>query len=135
MAKNTIYAYLIGNELGAIADTIVAQINEFITHQNWICSNIWAVNQQRNTDEGHKEWELGINIDLPDPNQEPPGWFNDVKTIISFFVNIRKKYNHDIVVGISDNERGLAEDIREIDSDEPDIEFISRFIGIEPQTQ
>lgn len=69
---------------------------------------------------------------MPDPYQEPPGWFEDVKATISFCVNIRKKYNHDFVVGISDNERGIAEDIAEIDSDEPNIECIKSFIGIEP---
>jgi hypothetical protein len=134
MAKSTIYAYLIGNDFKGIATPIVEQINSFIGQKNWICSEIWAVNQQRETEDGSIKWELGINLDLPDPYQEPPGWFEDVNSIISFCVNIRKEYNHYIVIGISDNESGITEDIIEIDSDEPDIEYIKNFIGVEPPT-
>jgi len=134
MAKNTIYAYLIGNEFKEIDGPIVEQINSFIDQQKWTCSEIWAVNQQKKDEDGFIKWELGINLDLPDPDHEPPGWFEDVKAIISFCVITRKRYNHDIVIGISDNERGITEDIVEIDSDEPDIEYIKNFIGIEPPT-
>lgn len=56
MAKNTIYAYLIGNDFQEIADPIVEQINEFNGRHNWIYSKICAVNQQRNTEDGFLEW-------------------------------------------------------------------------------
>ncbi len=132
MAKNTIYAYLMGNDFSNIADHIVAQINQLIGYREWICPDIWAVNQQSNAEDGSIEWELGINLDLPDPYQEPPNWFEDVKVLISFCVDIRKKYNQDFIVGISDNKNGIVENIVKINTDEPDIEYVKRVIGVEP---
>ena len=132
MAKNTIYAYLIGNEFSNIADPIVAQIHQLIGYRKWICPDIWAVNQQSNAEDGSIEWELGINLDLPDPYQEPPNWFEDVKAIISFCVDIRKKYNQDFIFGISDNKNGIVENIAKINTEEPDIEYLKRVIGVEP---
>jgi hypothetical protein len=127
-----LFGLKIDNDLHDIADNIVERINEFIDQRQWICPDICVVNQQRAAEDGFAEWNLGLNLDLPDPHQEPPGWFEDVKAIVSFCVNARKKHHHDFVFGISDNDRGIAEDIIDIDSDEPDVEYIKSFIGIEP---
>ena len=132
MAKNTIYAYVIGNDFNYIADRLMEQFDDFIIHRDWICPNICTVNQQWTADDGQAEWDLGLNIDLPDPYQEPSGWFNDVKSIASFLTIMRKEFKHDFIIGISDNEKGLSEEIMEIDSDNPDIEYLERFIGVEP---
>jgi hypothetical protein len=132
MTKNTIYAYVIGNDFNDIADKLVEKFDDFISHRDWICPKIWTVNQQWEADDGQSEWNLGLNIDLPDPYQEPFGWFSDVKSVASFMTTMREEYRHNFVIGISDNEKGLSEDIIEIDSDNPDIEYLKRFIGVEP---
>jgi len=55
---------------------------------------------------------------------------DEIYTMYNSVPSIKAK--DDFVIGISDNERGIAEDIVEIDSDEPNIEYIKSFIGIEP---
>jgi hypothetical protein len=132
MTKNTIYAYVIGNDFNDIADQLIEQFDGFIAHRDWICPSIWTVNQQWVADDGHTEWDLGLNIDLPDPYHEPLYWFNDVKSVASFLTTMRQKLKHDFVIGISDNEKGISEDIIEVDSDNPDIDYLERFIGVEP---
>jgi hypothetical protein len=75
---------------------------------------------------------LGFNVDLPDPHEEPPGWVSDIEALLELAVQLRREFDHDIVVGISDNHTDCAEDIAEIDSDEPDVDYVRRFVGIQP---
>jgi hypothetical protein len=68
MAKNTIYAYVLGNHFNDIADQLVEKLNDFIAHRDCFCPNICTVDQKWDADDGQTEWELRLNIDLPDPD-------------------------------------------------------------------
>jgi hypothetical protein len=130
MAQHSLYAYAIGLELEAIASPLVASVNTFISKRSWICPDVWAVDQQLNSE----DWNLGLNLLLPDPYSEPPGWFADVEAIVQFCLELRREFRHDFVVGIADNRTGCGEDIIEVNSDQPDYEYLRRFIGTKPPT-
>lgn len=133
MAKNSVYGYLIGSNFSDIAERVVERVEEFIGSRTWICPRVWSVDQPRIAFDGEPEWDLGFNVDLPDPSyEEPPGWFFDIEALLEFAVQLRREFGHDIVFGISDNHTGCAEDIVEIESDEPDVDYVRRFIGIQP---
>jgi hypothetical protein len=42
---------------------------------------------------------------------EPAGWFADVEAIARFFGNLHGEFGRDFVVGISDAQTGIAEDL------------------------
>ncbi len=127
MAKNTLFAYVLGTEFGIVAGRLIERIESFISSRSWICSNVHSVNQQRSPE----DWELGINLDLPDPYQESPGWLEDVEAVVGFCAEQRLELNQDFIVGISDNEAGFSEDIIEIDSEKPNLDYLRKFIGLE----
>lgn len=128
MAKHNLYAYAIGLEFSAYALRIVEHINEFIASRQWVCPDIWAVNQRRTAG----DWELGFNLSLPDPYQEIPGWYADVEAVVGFCCQLRSDFGYDFVVGIADSQTGIAEDIIEVQSDQPDYDYLRQFIGVQP---
>lgn len=132
MAKNCIYAYFLGNDFSSFADRFVERANQFIQSRSWICPAIWAVNQRGVTSDGVNEWDLGLNLDLPDPYSEPPGWFTDVEEIVIFCIACRMEFRHDLEIGISDNERRYSEFIIEITDEPPNLDYLRDFVGIEP---
>lgn len=132
MAKNTLFAYFLGNDFTQFDALFVTHANQFIPGRTWICPDVRAVNQRRTASDGVPEWELGLNLDLPDPYQEPFGWFADVEEIVIFCLACRAEFQHDMVVGISDNERHYSEDIIEITAEPPDLDYLRNFIGNAP---
>src|SRR4051794_5391436 len=58
MGQHTLYAYTIGLEFSSTAARFVERVNAFIESRQWVCPDIWAVNQQRTAE----LWELGINL-------------------------------------------------------------------------
>ena len=132
MAKNTVYGYFIGSNFSDISERAVERVEEFIRSRTWICRRVWSVDQPRIASDGQPEWDLGFNVDLPDPYEEPSGWFSDIEALLEFALQLRREFGHDIVIGISDNRTVCAEDIIEIDSEQPDVDYLRRFIGIQP---
>jgi hypothetical protein len=132
MSKNTLYIYFLGTDFCDFVDIFVKHADQFIQSRTWICPDIWTVNQRRTARDGVPEWELGLNLDLPDPHQEPPGWFTDVEEIVIFCIACRTEFRHDIEIGISDNERQHCEAIIEITAEPPDLDYLRDFIGIAP---
>ena len=130
MAKHNLYAYAIGLEFSAIASRVVERINEFISSRQWVCPDVWAVSQQRTSE----DWELGLNLSLPDSYQELPGWYSDVEAVVAFCCQLRRDFQHDFVIGIADTRTGCGEDIIEVESDTPDYDYLRKFIGTEPPT-
>ena len=76
------------------------------------------------------DWDLGLNLDLPDPPQEPEGWFEDVERIATFLAELHTVTGRDFVIGICDHERGFSEDLALIDSASVDLDFLRRIIGV-----
>jgi len=130
MAHYALYAYAIGLEFSAIAEQVIERVNHFIASQQWRCSDVWAVNQQRSAE----DWELGLNLSLPDPDHEPPDWFSDVEAVVRFCIELRGEFHHDFTIGITDARTGCGEDIIEVGSEPPDYNFLRRFIGVRPPT-
>jgi hypothetical protein len=132
MAKNTLYAYFLGDDFGSFADLFVERANHFIQSRTWICPGVWTVNQRRTASDGVPEWDLGLNLHLHDPYQEPPDWFSDVEEIVIFCIACRAEFHHDFEIGISDNEQHNSEVIIEITDEPPDLDYLRNFIGIAP---
>jgi hypothetical protein len=129
MSQHTIYAYLVGSDLSDVSESLVERSEEFMESRTWICPRVWIVDQARLASDGVRQWDLGFNIDLADSHSEKPGWFADIEALVTFAAELRRELNHDFVVGISDNRSGCSEDILEIDSDDPDLDYLRRFIG------
>src|SRR5580765_7351267 len=98
MAKHNLYAYALGFEFSAIAFRVVERVDDFIASRQWVCPDVWAVNQQRTAE----DWELGLNLSLPEPYQETPGWYADVEAVVAFCCQLRREFDQDFIVGIAD---------------------------------
>jgi len=128
VAQYTLYAYAIGLESHRIADQLVERFHGFIASREWRCPEVWTINQQR-TD---GDWELGLNLSLPEPHDEPLDWYSDVEAIVAFCTELRREYQQDFVIGIADARTGCGEDIIEVGSGQPAYEYLRRFIGVFP---
>src|SRR5262245_37057016 len=119
MARHTLYAYVDGSDLEDVAMTIESRLERFVDATAWRHAKPRIVNQRRLNDSSHRpgdlpDWDLGLNIDLPDPPLEPHSWFADVERIASFLAQLRDISGRDFVIGIGDNERGISEDLFDI---------------------
>jgi hypothetical protein len=135
MSRHTLYAYAQGNDLHDVAADIEARVERFIRDGHWRYGKPRVVNQSRPDDPSLQpgdlpDWDLGLNLDLPDPPQEPGGWFDDVERIAMFFAKLHSATGRDFVIGIGDNERGFSEDLFTIDSASPDVSVLRRMIGV-----
>jgi len=127
MAKYTLYAYVDGSDLHDVADHLIARFNAFIESRAWVSPRVLFVNQVRELEEGVDpeflpDWELGLNIDLPERSQRHPRWFEDVRATVSFLGELHQETGRDFVVGLGDNEAGFGEDYMFVDTSSPDVE-------------
>ena len=135
MARHTLYAYVDGYDLDEVATDIKSRIEEFLDTTAWRYAKPRMVNQRRLNDPSLRpgdlpDWDLGLNIDLPDPPVEPPGWFADVERIANFLADLRDISGRDFIIGIVDSERKISEDLFSIDSGTPDLAMLRRIIGV-----
>ena len=135
MPKHTLYAYVDGSDNEDIEDSIVVSINDFLLGRNWVCRNPVLVNQKHIDDptlgrNDAPDWDLGINIDLPEAGDEPPGWFSDINAVAYFLGELHEQTNRDFIIGIGDNETGISEDLFQIDSNKPDIDKLKNIVGV-----
>jgi hypothetical protein len=138
MPRHTLYAYVDGCDLHDIADDLEARLQHFVEESNWPRSTPWVVNQRG--DDGPTlgpgnlpAWELGLNLDLPDPGSEPPGWFSDVERIAEFLGDLHAATGRNFVIGIGDHERRISEDLYFVTTEEPDLELLRKIIGVEDE--
>ncbi len=127
--QNTLYAYLVDADFTRISERVVQRIEEFIENRTWVCPRVCGVDRMRALEDGSPEWNLGLNLDLPNPQDEPPGWFSDVEALVGVAVQLRREFQCNVILEITDNRTGCAEDIMEIDCDLPDLNYLRRFIG------
>lgn len=132
--KHTLYAYAEGNDLHDVADTLDAAFARLIAEGGWACGQPWAVNQRRDDDpslgpDDLPDWEIGLNLPLPDPGAEPPGWFADVERIVAALERMRVETGRDFVLGIGHEGRGISEDVAFIGERPVDRAWLRRAFG------
>ena len=79
MPRHTLFAYVDGSDLHGIATELESQLAQFVAHTGWTWGQPWVVNQKREDDpslgpDDLPDWELGLNMELPEPGTEPAGW-------------------------------------------------------------
>jgi hypothetical protein len=136
MPRYTLFAYVEGSDLQGIAEGLEAEFARFVAQSVWIWEKPWVVNQRRDDDPSIgpndlPDWEVGLNMHLPDPGDEPAGWFADVEQTASFLGRLHAQTGRDFVLGIGDNERGYSEDLFRVDSPQPDLGLLRRMIGVQ----
>ena len=136
MSMHTLYAYVDGFDLEGVAEEIEAACDAFVAARSWRCGPPSVVNQRlvpgdRHTSNDLPEWELGINMDLPDPGREPADWFSDVESLAVFLGTLHAQTGRDFVIGIADSQRGYTEDLFAIESAHPDLEQLRMIVGVE----
>lgn len=131
-----LFAYVDGYDLHDVADEIEQLCDAFVASRRWEAGNPWVVNQRLGTDELHTsndlpEWEVGINMPLPEPGHEPLRWFSDVEAIAMFLGALHVRTGREFVIGIADTEHGYAEDLFTVHSADPDVDQLKQIIGAE----
>jgi hypothetical protein len=135
MPRHTLYAYVDGSDLHGNAAKLESEFARFVAETDWAQARPWVVNQRREDEptlgpDDLPDWELGLNMYLPDPGKEPPGWFSDIERIATFLGRLHTKTGRDFVIGIGDSERGISEDLYVIDRPDPDLALLRETIGV-----
>jgi len=135
MPRHTLYAYVEGFDLHDIANRLESRFARFVAETHWVWGKPWVVNQNREGDpslgpDDLPGWEVGLNMHLPDPGEEPREWFSDVERIAKFLGRLNTDMGRDFIIGIGDNERGFSEDLFSVDGPEPNIAFLRKIVGV-----
>jgi hypothetical protein len=72
---------------------------------------------------------LGLNLELPDPGAEMPGWFADIEEIARFLGRLQAEYSRDFTIGIADASTGIAEDLFGVTTPSPNMASLRAIIG------
>jgi hypothetical protein len=131
MRKHILYAYAEGSDFDLVARSITERLEEVVSTRTWTTGEASVVNQR--TDDGTAEgsWELGINLELPDPGLEPEDWFSDIEEIAVACNEVSRTHQVPFVIGISDQQTGIADDLFGLDGGFIDIERLKAIIGTE----
>jgi hypothetical protein len=129
---HTTYAYVEGFELDSVAAQITHRLTELVSDRQWISGKAWVVNQKQGDPSDEGDWELGINLELPDPYHEPEGWFADVEEIAIVCNDLARMHQYPFVIGIVDRHTKMGDDLFDIDGSTIDIERLRAIIGTEP---
>ena len=136
MARQTLFAYVDGYDLEDVAAELERQFAAFVASRTWRSPDVWVVNQRDASPSDHNgdlpQWDLGLNLDLPDPGAETPGWFADIEAIALFLAQLHATTGRAFVIGVQDNEADFNEDLLTIDSPTPDITRLRALIGVGP---
>ena len=132
MCKHTLYAYVEGYDLDSVAAAITDRLSALVNERDWISGEAWVVNQKRCELTSDGEWELGMNLDLPDPHQEPEGWFSDIEEVAIACNELSATLKRSFVLGIADQSTKVAEDLFFLDGGAIDIESLKAIVGGEP---
>ena len=133
MRQHVLYGYAESRDFAAVAEGLTARFAEFIKRRRWICGDAWPVNQKGAGGADELEWELGMNLELPNPHEEPLGWFADVEEVAVFLRELAGEFGLQFVIGIRDNSRRISEDLFFVNSGPIDIERLQAIIGVAPK--
>ena len=135
MTSDTLYAHMGGAGLEEVAESLETQFTEFIDNRKWVVGRASIVNQRYGNETFALRgwmplWDLGLNLKLPDPGTEPPGWFADVDAIAQFLGTLHGKYGRSSIIGITNAETGISEDLFYISIGLPDLGKLRAIIGV-----
>jgi len=129
MRQHVLYAYVEAHDFAPLAERLAARFADFIKGRQWVSGDAWPVNQRGEAG----DWELGMNLELPNPHEEPEGWFADIEEIAVFLRELAGEFGFQFVIGIGDKSRGIAEDLFTVNSGPVDIERLQAIIGVAPK--
>lgn len=134
MQRHTLYAYVDGSDLEDVAAPIEERLLELAAAPGWVTCRPNVVNQKANVSSARPgdlpDWDLGINLTLPDPGTEPDGWFGDVERIAGQLAKLYLAFDREFVIGIADNVTGVTEDLFFVEAYEPDLDRLRSAIGV-----
>jgi hypothetical protein len=131
MRQHVLYAYAEGNDFAPVAEKLAARFADFIKGRQWVSGDAWPVNQRRQGGVG--DWELGMNLELPNAHEEPTGWFVDSEEVAVFLRELAAEFGLEFTIGIGDKSRGIAEDLFWVNAGPIDIERLQAIIGVAPK--
>lgn len=131
MQKHVLYAYAEGDDFDLVAAQITERLGGLVANREWISGDARVVNQQRRMGDATDGWDLGINLELPDPEMEPSGWFEDVEEIVITCNELARDWDTPFVIGIYDQKSAVADDLFGLDGGAIDVERLKAIIGIE----
>ena len=73
---------------------------------------------------------MGLNLELPDPGTESPGWFADVEAVAQFLGTLHRECGRDFVIGIGNTETGITDDLFDVSTGSPDLARLRAIIGV-----
>ena len=135
MSQHVLYAYVDGSDLDLLAPALEARFAAFVSGKRWLVRDVWVVNQRHGpetcTQPGDlPDWDLGLNLQLPKPDAEPPGWFADVEAVVQFLGELHGEFGREFVLGIADVETGIADDMFFVSTAAPNVEELRQWLGV-----
>ena len=135
MQQHNLYAYVDGCDLDGIATTLDTRFEEFVGGRNWAFGQPAIVNQRHGPESCSQPddlplWDLGLNLPLPDPDSEQPGWFSDVECIAQFLGKLHAECGRDFIIGVADSKARIAEDLFSVTSEQPDLAKLRSILGV-----
>ena len=134
MGRYTLFAYVDGSDLDGVAADLDARLEQFVAGRSWVTTPT-VVNQRRlggtSLAKGDlPDWDLGLNIALPDVGEEPAGWFSELEETIKFLTQLHRLTGRDFILGVHDSKSGITEDLFSIDGPTPDLEEFRTILGV-----
>ena len=139
MARHTLFAYVDGSDLDEVASEIETALEALVASSSWTLERPWVVNQKHERDPSSSaddlaQWDLGLNLDLPEVGTEAPHWLEDVEQVARIAGQVVASSGRTFVVGIGDNNAGVSEDLVDIEDSDPDLAKLRALIGLGSQS-
>lgn len=133
MSRYILYAYVDGADLSDVAEPLEHQLRLFVDTERWSGMPPIVINQRAAASTVHADdfpdWDLGLNLALPDRGTEGPDWCQDVEMIARHLGRLHARFHRDFVIGICDNVTALVEDLYFVESEIPDLSKLRTAIG------
>jgi hypothetical protein len=134
MPHQTLYAYVDGGDLDDVAQEIDAAFRALVASTSWAWARPTIVNQKHEPVDSHRrddlaDWDLGLNMELPESGLEPDGWFVDVEQLAWVAGQVAARVRREFVMGIADSETGTAEDLLTVHSADVDLVRLRTAMG------
>jgi len=134
MGRYTLFAYVDGADLDAVASDLDTRFAQFVSENAWH-ETPSVVNQRHVGDPSQTPgavpgWDLGLNIPLPDVGQEPQGWFRDIEKTVAFLAELHGITGREFILGVHDAIQGVSEDLFSVDGPTPNLQELRQVLGV-----